>query len=81
VFKNPPAATSYRPNYTAGRLIDQVGLKGHRIGSAEISQKHANYIVNLGGATSDDVLRLIDLAHNAVLHQFGVDLELEVQII
>jgi UDP-N-acetylmuramate dehydrogenase len=81
VFKNPPEATTYRPNYTAGRLIDQVGLKGHRIGNAEISQKHANYIINLGEATSDDVLRLIDLAHNAVLHQFGIDLELEVQII
>jgi UDP-N-acetylmuramate dehydrogenase len=81
VFKNPPDATTYRPNYTAGRLIDQVGLKGHRIGNAEISQKHANYIVNLGDATSDDVLRLIDLAHSTVLRQFGVDLELEVQII
>jgi UDP-N-acetylmuramate dehydrogenase len=75
VFKNPPTSAS------AGQLIDQAGLKGQRIGAAEISTKHANYIVNLGGATSDDVLRLIDLAHSTVQNQFGIDLELEVQIL
>jgi UDP-N-acetylmuramate dehydrogenase len=75
VFKNPPTSAS------AGQLIDQAGLKGQRSGAAEISTKHANYIVNLGGATSDDVLRLIDLARETVQHQFGIDLELEVQIL
>jgi UDP-N-acetylmuramate dehydrogenase len=75
VFKNPPGGAS------AGQLIDQAGLKGQRHGAAEISTKHANYIVNLGGASSDDVLHLIDLAQRTVQQQFGIDLELEVQIL
>jgi UDP-N-acetylmuramate dehydrogenase len=74
VFKNPPAAS-------AGRLIEAAGLKGARIGRAEIAQKHANYIVNLGGAGSEDVLRLIQMVRERVLREFGVALELEVQII
>jgi UDP-N-acetylmuramate dehydrogenase len=74
VFKNPPGAS-------AGRLIEAAGLKGCRVGGAEISRKHANYIVNCGGASSDDVLRLIDLARERVVRAFGVALELEVQIV
>lgn len=74
VFKNPPGDS-------AGRLIEAVGLKGTRIGNAEISHKHANYIINCGGASSDDVLRLIDLAREQVLRQTGVALELEVQVV
>jgi UDP-N-acetylmuramate dehydrogenase len=74
VFKNPPGDS-------AGRLIEAAGLKGTRSGAAEIAQKHANYIVNLGGASSDDVLRLIDIARERVLGAFGVELELEVQVI
>ncbi|HWQ11778.1 MAG TPA: UDP-N-acetylmuramate dehydrogenase [Roseiflexaceae bacterium] len=74
VFKNPPGDS-------AGRLIEAAGLKGARRGAAEIAQKHANYIVNLGGASSDDVLRLVELARETVLHRFGVELELEVQVI
>lgn len=74
VFKNP-AGTS------AGRLIEQAGLKRAASGGAQISERHANYIVNLGGATSDDILRLIDLARSEVLRQFGVELELEVVVL
>jgi UDP-N-acetylmuramate dehydrogenase len=74
VFKNPPG-------HSAGRLIEAARLKGTRVGGAEISQKHANYIVNLGGATGDDILRLIDIARERVLQEFGVALELEVQIV
>jgi len=74
VFKNPPGNS-------AGRLIEQAGLKGRRVGAAEISPKHANYIVNLGGASSDDVLGLIELAKAEVLRQFGVELELEVRVL
>ncbi len=74
VFKNPPGDS-------AGRLIEAAGLKGTRIGGAEIAQKHANYIVNVGGATSDDVLRLTDLMRERVLKSFGVELELEVQVL
>jgi UDP-N-acetylmuramate dehydrogenase len=74
VFKNPPGNS-------AGRLIEAAGLKGTRAGQAEISQKHANYIVNLGGAASDDILRLIDITRERVLQEFGIELELEVQIV
>lgn len=74
VFKNPPGDS-------AGRLIEAAGMKGTRIGGAEVAQKHANYIVNVGGATSDDVLRLTDLMRERVLQAFGVELELEVQVL
>jgi UDP-N-acetylmuramate dehydrogenase len=73
IFKNPRGMS-------AGLLIDQAGLKGTRIGNAEISDRHANFIVAHPGATSQDVLRLIDLARSKVAEQFGVDLELEIKI-
>ncbi len=73
IFKNPRGMS-------AGALIDQAGMKGTRIGGAEISDRHANFIVTHAGATSGDVLRLIDLARSKVAEQFGVDLELEVQV-
>jgi UDP-N-acetylmuramate dehydrogenase len=62
-------------------LIEAAGLKGHRVGAAEISAKHANYIVNLGGASSADVLRLTEIARERVHAEFGVTLELEVQVL
>jgi UDP-N-acetylmuramate dehydrogenase len=74
VFKNPPGSS-------AGRLIEAAGLKGTRVGNAEISQKHANYIVNRGGASSEDILRLIDVVRERVLKEFAIALELEVQIV
>ena len=74
VFQNPV-------ENTAGRLIDQCGLKGRRVGGAEISRMHANYIVNVGNASADDVLKLIDIARTAVFKDFGVELELEVKVL
>jgi UDP-N-acetylmuramate dehydrogenase len=74
VFKNPPG-------HSSGQLIERAGLKGMRVGNAEICQRHANYIVNLGGASSDDVLSLITMAQESVRRQFGVNLELEVRVI
>jgi UDP-N-acetylmuramate dehydrogenase len=74
VFKNPAG-------HSSGRLIEQCGLKGTRVGAAEISQKHANYIVNLGGATSKDVLGLVAIVKERVFQEFGIELELEVQLI
>lgn len=74
VFKNPPGRS-------AGQLLEAAGMKGMRVGQAEIAQKHANYIVNLGGASSDDVLQLIELARERVRQEFGVELALEVQIV
>jgi len=74
MFKNPPGDF-------AGRLIEAAGLKGARIGGAEISRVHANFFVNLGGARATDVLALIRLAHGEVLRQSKVSLELEVELV
>lgn len=65
----------------AGRLIDQAGLKGTRIGDVEVSTKHANYLVSLGGATATDVKALIDLVHDTVLEKTGHDLQLEISLV
>ncbi len=73
VFKNPPGGS-------AGALIDKAGLKGTRVGGAAVSHKHANFIVNEGGGTASDVLRLIDIVRERVQKEFGVALQLEVEI-
>ncbi len=73
VFKNP--AGDY-----AGRVIEQANMKGVTHGKAQISQRHANFIVNLGGASAADVVALIAEARNRVHERFGVDLELEVEL-
>ena len=74
IFRNPP-------NDHAARLIEAGGLKGTRIGGAEISKKHANFIVNLGGASAADLEALIEHAQHTVREKFGVELEREVRII
>ncbi|HNS22740.1 MAG TPA: UDP-N-acetylmuramate dehydrogenase [Sedimentisphaerales bacterium] len=73
VFKNPPGTS-------AGALIDRAGLKGHQIGGAVVSEKHANFIVAKDGCTSRDVTRLIDVIRQRVREQFDVELELELEI-
>lgn len=72
VFKNPPGAVG------AGRMIELCGLKGHRIGGAAISPKHANFIENAGSATTADCLALMAEARRRVREEFGVELEREV---
>ena len=74
IFKNPPGDF-------AGRLIEKAGLKGAHMGGAMISEKHANFIVNTGNASSKDILALIDLAKKRVREDFGVELELEIQVV
>ena len=86
VFRNPATDVGDRGLQSgelrsAGQLIDAAGLKGFRIGGAVVSPKHANYIVNLGGATATDVLGVIDAIQGRVLDHFGVELELEVKVI
>ncbi|MGE0539163.1 MAG: UDP-N-acetylmuramate dehydrogenase, partial [Dehalococcoidia bacterium] len=71
VFKNPPGDAAWR-------LIDAAGLRGHRLGGAEITQKHSNFFANTGGATAADMHGLIRLAQQRVRDQFGVELEPEV---
>jgi len=75
IFKNPPGDDH------AGRLIESAGLKGTRLGDAQISDKHANFIVNRGKATARDVLRLIKLIGRTVEEQTGIALELEIRIV
>lgn len=66
-------------NMSAGYYIDRAGLKGYRIGGAQISQMHANFIINTGGATSADFLRLADYARQEVDKRFGVKLKYEIE--
>ena len=83
VFKNPSGPSWNREGgpRTAGQLIEAAGLKGYRIGGAEISPMHANYFVNTGEATTADVRGLIGQARSVVQDKFGVELEPEVKLI
>jgi len=71
IFKNPPGAS-------AGRMIDELGLKGFRVGEAMVSDRHANFFINLGAATCADMLRLVDAVRERVRRGFGYQLEEEV---
>jgi UDP-N-acetylmuramate dehydrogenase len=74
IFKNPS------PEVSAGALIDQAGLKGTRLGGAEVSDRHANFILAHPGAKAADILQLIDRMRQRVWQQFGYELELQLQI-
>ena len=71
IFKNPPG-------HSTGKMIDELGLKGARVGGAVISERHANFIVNRHAATAADIFKLVDLIRERVLKSFGVELEEEV---
>lgn len=77
IFKNPPAGTAP----AAGYLIEAAGLKGHRIGDAEVSTLHANFILNRGHATAADVVRLMNHIRRTVRDRFGVLLEPEIEFV
>ncbi len=74
IFKNPQG-------FSAGELIEKSGLKGKKIGDAEISKNHANFIVNLGKAKAKDVLSLMKLAKQKVKNKFGIVLEEEIELL
>ena len=74
VFKRPVG-------YYAGELIEKSGLKGHRIGGAEVSEKHAGFIINRGGATANDVKRLVEHIKTTVYHNYLVELDCEIKFI
>ena len=74
VFKNPPGLF-------AGKLIDEAGFKGMRIGDVEVSSIHANFFINKGGATASDFIRLMEKVAHKVKERFGVMLELEIKIV
>ena len=71
IFKNPPGGS-------AGRMIDELGLKGHSVGDARVSDRHANFFVNAGHASAQDMLELIDYVRRQVREHYGVELEEEV---
>lgn len=71
IFKNPPGAST-------GKMIDELGLKGHRVGGAVVSERHANFFVNRFQATADDLFRLIEFVRKRIREVFGYDLEEEV---
>jgi UDP-N-acetylmuramate dehydrogenase len=73
IFRNPRGMS-------AGMLIDQCGLKGEQVGGAEVSQRHANFFIAHPGATTKDVLQLIDVVRNRVAERMGVELETEIEI-
>ena len=74
MFKRPPG-------HFAAALIDQCGLKGLAVGGAQVSEKHAGFVVNRGGATCADVLELVRQVKARVLSQTGVELEMEVRVL
>ena len=74
VFRNPP-------NLSAGKLIEDLGLKGYTIGGAQISEKHANFIINKSNATYDDIISLIEYIKKKVKEKYNIDLILEQEIV
>ena len=74
MFRNPTGDS-------AGRLIDEAGLKGHRIGGAVVSEKHANFIVNDQKGTAAEVRRLADHVRSVVAERHGVELVLEIEFL
>lgn len=79
-FKNP-LSSSDGLNLSAGKLLDECGLKGYKIGNCGFSQEHANFLINYGGGTFDEALSLINLAKKRVFENFGIKLETEVVIL
>ena len=79
----PSAGSTFKrgDDFITARLIDEAGLKGYSIGGAQISEKHAGFIINKGNATSQDVLDLVKYVTDRVYREFGKTIELEIQII
>ncbi|MDC0932860.1 UDP-N-acetylmuramate dehydrogenase [Arcobacteraceae bacterium] len=73
-FKNPK-------EFSAGYLIENVGLKGYQVGNMSFSEEHANFLINLGDGTFDEAMSLINLAKQKVYEKFNIELELEIEII
>jgi len=82
-LNQPNAGSTFRnpPGDFAARLVEACGLKGHKIGGAQVSEKHANFIVNLGDATAADIEQLIDLMRETVKKEYGIELQQEVRVI
>ena len=79
----PSAGSTFKrgEDYITAQLIDQAGLKGYSIGDAQVSEKHAGFIINKGNATAKDVLELVKYITEKVYEKFGKKIKLEIQII
>lgn len=82
-YDMPSAGSTFKRPKTgyAAALIEQCGLKGRRVGGAQVSEKHAGFVVNTGGATCKDVLELMDIVRETVLRETGIELEPEVRVL
>jgi len=80
-YRNAGSVFKNLPGYPAGQIIDEVGLKGTQVGDAQVSEKHGNFIVNLGQATAGDVISLIEIVRKRVMEQRGIALDTEVRIV
>lgn len=78
---NVPDEFAKKGKIPAGWLVEQVGMKGAQAGMAKVSEKHGNFIVNLGGATASDVLALVEKIKEKVYDKFGIELEEEIQVV
>ena len=79
----PSAGSTFKryPGYFSGKLIEEAGLKGYTIGGAQVSEKHAGFVINVGNATASDVLALIDHIREVIKENVGIVLETEVKYI
>ena len=79
----PSAGSTFKrgENFVTAQLIDECGLKGYNIGGAEVSTKHAGFVINKGNATAKDVIRLIEHIKKEIYNKFGKKIELEIEII
>ena len=79
----PSAGSTFKryPGYFTAQLIDQAGLKGFTVGDAQVSEKHAGFVINCGRATCADVLRLIETVKNVIREKNGIEIEPEVRYV
>ena len=82
-MRYPSAGSVFRdpPGHFAGELMEKASLKGCRIGGAQVSKKHANWIVSLGGARAWDIVELVEMIEKEIFGTFGVRLEREIRIL
>lgn len=83
LFGMPSAGSTFKrgDSFITSKVIDECGLKGKQIGGAAVSEKHAGFIVNAGGATSQDIIDLIDYVQKTVFEKTGKKIELEIEIV
>lgn len=79
----PSAGSTFKrgSDFITAQLIDMAGLKGYKIGGAEVSTKHAGFVVNTGNATAEDVLKLIEYIKQKIYKEFGKEIDLEIQVV